>query len=231
MHIFTAFIWMIWPLFWYGETYLPALFGPAAPFATEATAVVIPASEAADTPMVLARLGERIQAGEVFTARMQHRFLDGFTQEEVSSEGQVWVGADSYKIATDTQLISVEGRVSTVLNIQPNQLIISQYTPEEDDFAPSRFLGSYQDRFTVSRVEEEGRFTVVTLVATDPFELITLARITLDTNSLLPHEMYAEDLNENQFFITFEDGALTEAAEDTFRFTWPEAAEIIDLRE
>ena len=227
MNLFTAFVWMIWPLFWYGETYLPAIFPPAAPVMEQAEAP----AEAADTPMVLDRLGERIQAGEVFTARMNHRFLDGFTGEEVSSRGQVWVGADSYKIVTDAQLISVTGRLSTVLNIAQNQLILSNYSPEEDDFAPSRFLGSYQDRFTVSRVEPQGRFTTVTLVATDPFELITLARITLEENSLLPYEMYAEDLNDNRFFITFEEGRLIQGSDRTFRFDWPETAEVIDLRD
>ncbi|MCC5934663.1 MAG: hypothetical protein JJU35_10460 [Balneolales bacterium] len=229
MNITAAFFWMIWPLFWYGETYLPAVYPPV-PSETVANTTA-PQPEAPDTRMVLDRLGERIQAGEVFTAMMQHRFLDGFTGEEVSSRGEVWVGADSYKIVTDAQLISVSGRVSTVLNIAQNQLIISNYQPEEDDFAPSRFLGSYQDRFSVNRIDPQGRFTVVTLQATDPFELITLARITLEENSLLPHQMFAEDLNDNQFFITFEDGRLLPGEDGIFGFDWPDDAEIIDLRE
>lgn len=186
----------------------------------------------ADTVTVLDRISTKLQQGEVFHALMQHKFVDGFTGDEVLTEGEVWVAADGYKIITDAQHISVQDDVSTVYNLREEKVIISTYYPEDDDFAPSRLLGSYSDRFNITGVEtpEEGYKRII-LESTDPFEVITNARLLIDASSLLPVGMFAEDQTSNTYETSFSQGRYTTVSEVDFGLDWPEQAEIIDLRE
>ncbi len=181
---------------------------------------------------VLDQISRRISEGYVYNANMSHRFTDGFTMEETQTSGEVWVGTDQYKVRTSDQLISVNGRVSTVYNTRQKKVIISNYFPEEDDFAPSRLIGSYQDRFEISSIEDRpGGISRVHLQSIDPFEIITVASLDIDPAG--PHllEMYAEDQTDNIYEISFTNGNFQPLAENMFNISWPDTAEVIDLRE
>lgn len=180
----------------------------------------------------LDRLSQKIKEGYVFTAEMTHRFTDGFTKEEVESSGSVWVGAEQYKILTEEQHIAVRNDVSTVFNVRQNRVILSPYYPEDDDFAPSRFIGSYSERFEVVRIDDSNLpYTRIHLRATDPFEMITTAILDINPHTLILSRMTAEDQTDNVFEIEFHSGMLQKGDADMFRLTWPERAEIIDLRD
>jgi hypothetical protein len=201
-------------------------------FPAQAYAISSDEEAGTDSMTVLDRISARLQQGDVFHAQMQHQFVDGFTGDEVLTEGEVWVASDGYKIITDAQHISVQDDVSTVYNMREQKVIISTYYPEDDDFAPSRLLGSYSDRFSITGVEtpEEGYKRII-LESTDPFEVITTARLLIDESSLLPVGMFAEDQTSNTYETMFSQGRYTTESEVDFSLDWPEQAEIIDLRE
>lgn len=181
---------------------------------------------------VLERISRRLQGGEVFQAQMQHHFRDSFTGDEVTTDGRVWVSADGYKIITELQHISVQGDVSTVFNLAEGKVIISTYYPEDDDFAPSRLLGSYDDRFELVSVETPERgMREVRLASADPFEVITSARLLIAQSEALPKAMFAEDQTGNTYETRFDDGQFLPAGEVEFRLEWPKDAEVIDLRD
>lgn len=180
----------------------------------------------------LNRISTRLARGDVFHAEMQHHFVDGFTSEEVTTDGEVWVAENGYKIITSVQHISVQGEVSRVYNLAENKVIISTYYPEDDDFAPSRLLGSYEDRFTITGVETPERgLRRVTLSSSDPFEVITSAHLLIEESSALPQGMTAEDQTGNAYETRFSNGQFITAEEVDFSLQWPDDAEIIDLRE
>ncbi len=181
---------------------------------------------------VLEQFSGLITGGMVFRAEMEHRFLDGFTGDETTTTGRVWVGFEQYKVMTRDQHISVNGNTSRVFNLRQDKVIISNYYPEEDDFAPSRLLGSYTDRFDIVRTQTlDNGLTRITLEAIDPFEIITKAELDINPDNLLLVRMFAEDQTDNSFYIDFSDGELLEKTEDVFAIDWPEEAEVIDLRE
>jgi len=213
-------------------TLLSLLLGTVSFASGDETRPGIHPAAGSDTENVLDRISERISSGYVYHAMMSHRFIDGFTEEEMESQGEVWVGTDRYKVVTEDQLISVVGDVSTVYNLRQKKVIISNYYPEEDDFAPSRFIGAYDDRFEIKQIEDRsGGITRIHLESIDPFEVITVARLDIDPSGPYLLQMYAEDQTDNIYEISFSDGRYEQYDEEAFAISWPDDAEVIDLRE
>lgn len=197
---------------------------------------VLPRTAAADTNTdgneILDRLSIKIQAGEIFEADMTHEFIDSFTQDTVYTRGKIWVGENKYKVSTLNQEITVDGETSIVFNRDQNKVIISNYYPEDDDFAPSRFLGGFSSAFSVSdcKTGDDGLVTIV-LEAVDVFEIITRAELKIYEPALLPVEINAVDQSENIYNTQFTSGKFLTADDAYFEVFWPEDAEVVDLRE
>ena len=176
----------------------------------------------------ITELRARFDSGDAFTAFMSHEYVDSFTSDTVVTTGTIWIGTVSYKVVTDQQLVTVNGSVSQVYNRPQNKLIISYYDPEEDDFAPSRFLAGTQERYVVQ--EEDGDDdTIITLTSDDPFEMFRMVRIYLTENGI-PWLITGVDQTDNEFSTRFESGVFIPATEDLFDISWPGSAEIVDLR-
>jgi hypothetical protein len=189
----------------------------------------VPGSEAAvqDTGKIT-ELRQRFDNGDAFTAFMTHEYVDSFTSDTVVTTGTIWIGTDSYKVVTDQQLVTVDGSVSKVYNRPQNKLIISFYDPEEDDFAPSRFLAGTQDRYLVHEAADKDG-AVITLSSDDPFEMFREVRIHLNRNGI-PWLISGIDQTDNEFSTWFESGVFIPATEDLFDISWPGSAEVVDLR-
>jgi outer membrane lipoprotein-sorting protein len=181
---------------------------------------------------ILNDISLKFQDGYIFEADMSHEFVDAFTQDTVYTRGKIWIGKNKYKIITINQEISVDGFVSTVYNRDQNKVIISNYYPEEDDFAPSRFLGNVTDSFTIieDKPKSDG-FRSIILRANDMFEMITEATIVIFEQDLLPVQIFAEDQSDNKYSTRFNSGRFIQYDNAFFKVNWPSTAEIIDLRE
>jgi hypothetical protein len=176
----------------------------------------------------ITELRARFDSGDAFTAFMTHEYVDSFTSDTVVTTGTIWIGTVSYKVVTDQQLVTVDGSVSKVYNRPQNKLIISYYDPEEDDFAPSRFLAGTQERYVVQETDGEDD-TIITLTSDDPFEMFRMVRIYL-SDSGIPWLITGIDQTDNEFSTRFENGVFIPATEDLFDISWPVSAEIVDLR-
>lgn len=185
-----------------------------------------------DVTSPLEQLRQKFKDGYIFEAEMMHEFTDSFTGEVTKARGTIRIGTDRYKIITPGQQISVDGRISTVFNEAQNKVIISNYFPEDDDFAPSRFLGQSDSGFIVREVvaDENGQISFI-LVSEDVFEIITEAKVVLDSESLIPLEISAVDQSANNYFTTFKEGAFIPFDNGLFTLSWPASADIIDLRD
>ncbi|MFU8859914.1 MAG: LolA family protein [Cyclonatronaceae bacterium] len=176
----------------------------------------------------ITELRERFSNGNAFTAFMTHEYVDSFTSDTVITTGTIWIGTDSYKVITDQQRVTVDGSISKVYNRPQNKLIISFYDPEEDEFAPSRFLTGAQDRYIMEETDfADG--TVITLTSDDPFEMFREVRIHLNEKGI-PRLITGIDQTGNEFSTFFESGVFIQATGDLFKITWPDNAEVVDLR-
>lgn len=173
-------------------------------------------------------LKKRFANGGVFRAEMTHTYVDAFTGDTTLTYGSIWLARDGYKVETADQIIVVHKGVSRVHNRKQKKLILSLYDPEEDDFAPSRFLGGTEVRYRASESRVEGR-TRIDLTFTDPFDLLRSARIELGSNGL-PASIEALDQADNRMRTRFEFGRFIADSAGVFRIPVPSGTEIVDLR-
>lgn len=190
---------------------------------------VIQTSAKGDTP-VLAALKKRFNEGIMYRADLSHQFKDSYTNETTSSYGSIWFTRDSYKIDTPDQIIIVNNLVSTVLNKKQNRVIYSNYNPEEDDFAPSRYFAGDPGNYVSKEVGNSDGSTTITLVINDPFEQFkeVVIRVSIDG---MPVQIDAIDQMENSIRTTFRFGRFERPSPALFAFQPPVGAEIVDMRE
>lgn len=174
-------------------------------------------------------LTQKFENGRVFHADFTHTYIDSYTGNTSSQNGKIWIGKESYKIVSPSQLVAVNGVISRVYDNERNRLIISEYVPEEDDFAPSRFLNGADSTYTIEQQQKVGNKYVIKLSSDDPFALFREVEITLNDEGI-PEKIFVIDTADNEITTTFSGGAFINRQPDMFDITYPENAEIIDMR-
>lgn len=178
---------------------------------------------------VFEELKTRFQEGVVFKAEFEHAYTDAYTGDVSSSEGMIWIDQNGYKLESDDKVIVVDGELSQVYEAFRNRLIISEYDPEEDDFAPSRMLSGLDDTYSSSQEKLSGGNTLITLVTQDDFA--TFLTVEIEVNAELePLKITAYDFADNVIVTTFQNGRFENRTENTFKLDVPEDAEIVDMR-
>lgn len=176
------------------------------------------------------KLTQRFENGQVFHADFRHHHEDSFTGNTSTEKGEIWIGKNEYKIQSATQRVAVDGKLSRVYDSQRNRLIKSTYVPEEDDFAPSRFLSGVDSTYTIveqQKKREDQYF--IKLKSEDPFAIFQTVEITLGEEGI-PQKVFVRDTADNLITTTFSSGKFIEQQPDMFELTYPASAEIIDMR-
>jgi hypothetical protein len=185
--------------------------------------------QAQDKENPLDQLRERFQEGQIFYASFEHIYYDDYTGDTEKSEGEVWVGNNEYKVKADFQRVLVFEGVSRVYDTNRNRVVVSKYDPQEDDFAPSKFLTGADTLYKVVRQETETDTVRITMHSEDPFTVFKEIEIRLDT-SLQPLSINAVDQADNRVITRFRSGYFLDDGKEVFELNYPEDAEIIDLR-
>lgn len=174
------------------------------------------------------QLKQRFDSGDVFSAKFDHTYTDSYTEEVVSSSGNIWIDKVRYKLESEGQTVVVDGENSRVYDPNRNRVIIDTYYPEDDDFAPSRMLSGIDSTYSVSEEMINGR-TRITLTSNDDFAVFVEVEILLDAQ-LRPLEIRAWDISDNQIVTTFTNGVFQQPEPGLFELSYPDDAEIIDMR-
>ncbi|MEX0608761.1 MAG: outer membrane lipoprotein carrier protein LolA [Balneolaceae bacterium] len=173
-------------------------------------------------------LRSKFDQGLVFEAAFKHEFTDSYTGEVMYSSGNIWIDSVGYRLESEDQLLVVDGEISRVYDSTRNRLIISEYNPEDDDFAPSRMLKGVDETYSISEEPVENG-TKVILNTDDDFAIFLRVEILLDEQQN-PLEITAYDISENIIVTSFKNGSFIEMDEGLYNLNYPEDAEIVDLR-
>lgn len=189
----------------------------------------IPENTSAQSTPKFDSLKSMFEDGYVFNAGFTHQYHDGFTGEQQTSEGEIWIGREQYKIEGENQQMLVDGDISRVYDSLKNRVIISEYIEEEDDFAPSKMLQGVDSTFSVSEQSAENNETLIRMISNDPFSIFAEVSIYLNENGL-PVRIRAVDQVDNELITTFMDGEFEEETAQVFQLSIPDDAEQVDLR-
>ena len=181
-----------------------------------------------DSPSLKA-LKSKFEEHVFYRAELSHQFTDAYTGETTSSYGSIWFSKDMYKIDTPDQLILVRDLTSTVYNKSQNKVIISQYDPEADDFAPSRYFSGNRDTYNSTDIINQDGTKTIKIITDDAFELFTEVEIRLSRDGN-PVQIDAVDQMENTIRTTFRFGRFERIQEGVFSISYPSDAEIVDMR-
>lgn len=176
-------------------------------------------------------LRNQLSMGKVFQASVKHEFFDSYTQEIQRTVGMIWIYKSGYRLEADSRIIVVSDSVSRVYHIEKNQLIISPYSPDDDDFAPSRFIEASDDE-TMWEITEEKKSTAETqllLTSKDDFATFTKIKILLNAE-FGPILVETTDSALNQNKTTFTNAVWAFFSDKITQIEYPESTEIIDLR-
>lgn len=190
---------------------------------TFAAAIPVPAQHPA-----LDELKTRLQEGAVFSAGFSQSYYDSYTGETAASTGRVWIGEHAYKVESDGRELVVDGTTSKVYDRQRNRLVISDYSAEDDDFAPSKLINTGEDEYTVTE-RKSGSHILTVLQTDDEFALFKRVEIKFNSDGI-PISITAYDYSENVTSTQFEQGSFFNNNEQWFQLNYPESAEIVDTR-
>lgn len=177
---------------------------------------------------VFKQLKNRFETGKVFSAQLHHRFVDGYTHDTTNTVGRIWIAIDKYKIILPDRFILVNGVTSKVYNGIKNQVIISNYDPSEDDYAPTRFLAGSNKTYRIKESKTKSGYQIQ-FTSTDPFAIFKTADIDLNM-SLVPLNIRAVDQTGNITLSRFINGRFITPDSKMFTIAYPDSAEVIDLR-
>ena len=189
-------------------------------------AVAVPVK--AQTP-VFNQLKTIFNEGRVFKASYSHVYEDSYTNERITSEGQIWIAEKAYKLESDGQVLIVDGVTSQVYDEYRNRVIISDYVEEDDEFAPSKMLKGVDSTYTVVEKKNQDGTTSITMQTDDDFALYMEVVITVDRNGK-PVTIQAVDFAENKIITSFSKGTFLNPSDNLFVLNYPEDSEIVDTR-
>lgn len=179
--------------------------------------------------IVFNKLKAKFDDGFVFEAVFNHNYYDSYTNESVKSEGHIWIEEQGYKLESDEQIVVVDGETSKVFDRSRNRIIISDYDSEEDDFAPSRMLRGADSTYTVTEEVSKSGNRLIVLETKDEFAAFLKVEIEVSAD-ILPLSIIAYDAADNIITTTFSGGKFIKKEASVFDISYPEGAELIDMR-
>lgn len=178
---------------------------------------------------VFPKLKANFDNEKVFVADFEHVYYDSYTKESLTSEGKIWVSSDKYRLDSENQLLIVDGETSRVYDELRNRVIVSDYSEEDDDFAPSRMLNGVDSTYTITEEKMGNGRTKIIMTTDDDFALYLTVEIIVNSEAI-PISISAYDFSENEIVTTFKNGSFLLKNEDLFLLRYPQNAEIVDTR-
>lgn len=120
---------------------------------------------------VFPKLKANFENEKVFVADFEHVYYDSYTKESLTSQGKIWVSSDKYRLDSENQLLIVDGETSRVYDEVRNRVIVSDYSEEDDDFAPSRMLNGVDSTYTITEEKMDNGRTKIIMKTDDDFAL------------------------------------------------------------
>lgn len=186
---------------------------------------------------ILRRVQEKFEGLETLSVHFESRYIALGSEDVQVDAGRLYIAKGGrFRTETNQQTIVSDGQSVWMYNSLENQVIIRDLESGADDIVtPQKLLYEYPDRYHIQDVVEDmhcglpcDRLVLVPKEETDPARQL---QVWIDRPENLTRKFLLEDLADNITVFEFEAFRLNEnLPEETFRFTPPEGAEVIDMR-
>ncbi len=191
--------------------------------------LVLFSSQVAGQATTFDALKSKFDEGLVFYAEFNSSEFDSYTEETNSYTGKIWIDDTSYKVEGEVETLVIDGKLSRVYNSERNRVIINDYDPMDDSFAPSKLLSGNSEEYTSSEKKLSNRNILITLLTQDEFSDYVKVEIELNKD-LEPVKITAYDFADNIYTTTFSKGKFIKHTPNIFKLIYPEDAETVDMR-
>ena len=174
-------------------------------------------------------LKAKFDEGLVFYAEFNSNEFDSYTEETNRYTGKIWIDDTGYKVEGEAETLVIDGELSRVYNSERNRVIINDYDPMDDSFAPSKLLSGSSEEYTSSEKKLFNGNILITLLTQDEFSDYVKVEIELNKD-LEPVKITAYDFAENIYTTTFSNGKFIKKTPNIFKLIYPEDAETVDMR-
>lgn len=193
------------------------------------------AAIAQDADALVDRLKSTYESVDAIRARFSQRMSSDLIDEEESSAGTIVLQGDRFRVETASQTIVTDGVVTWIYNAPEDQVLINDYVEDETTFSLNEFLFNFDAHYavkTVGREQVDGAWHhTLTLNPRNPDSFFSAVTLWVRDADTLVDRLDVTDMNGSAFTFTLDGIELNpELRPDTFQFTPPESAEVVDLR-
>ncbi|MEM1125326.1 MAG: outer-membrane lipoprotein carrier protein LolA [Bacteroidota bacterium] len=184
---------------------------------------------------VFERLQSTYDAVDVLGATFTQTSTSSYSDAPEVFSGTLLLSGDRYRIETGAQTFVTDGVVTWIYLADQRQVVINDYVEDETAFSLNTFFATYPERYTAGTTEltqlDGEQHYLLTLQPREADAFFRQVRLWMRDRDNLVTRLEVTDVNET--VMTFDLGDITlnpPLSADTFQFTPPEDAELIDLR-
>ncbi len=197
--------------------------------------LVQPPARAQSGQEVLDRIKARYESIDALQASFRQTITSAYDDAGETYEGTLVLQGDRYRVETGAQTIVTDGTVTYIWNAPENQLLINDYVEDETTFSLNDFLFHFDDVYEIASTGKAligGKdHHMLRLRPRNPDAYFREITLLMDDRDSLITRLEVVDMNEVKMVFQLNDITLNPPlGADTFTFSPPEGAEVVDLR-
>ena len=199
-----------------------------------AFSVAVP-SHAQDADEVFDRLKDKYESIEALRAEFSQTMSSSYMDEQATSYGVLVASGDKYRVETEGQTLVTDGEVTWVYMPSQQQVLINDYSEDEQTFSVSEFLFDYEENFELSDVKRTSldgeQHFVLTLEPKKDDAFFTEATLSMRDRDDVVTRLQVVDVNGTTMVFRLTNIQINPKLDSgIFSFTPPKGAEVVDLR-
>lgn len=186
---------------------------------------------------ILRSVQEKFEGLESLSVHFEARYFAPGSEDVQVDAGRLYMATGGrFRTETGQQTIVSDGQSIWMFNSLENQVIIRDIeSGAEDLITPQKLLYEYPERYRIQEVKEQtysgSSCDLLVLIPKEETDPARQLHVWIDQSENLTRKFLLEDWADNVTVFEFEAFRLNEKLpEETFRFTPPEGAEVIDMR-
>lgn len=203
--------------------------------ALAATLAFAEPSYAQDADKVFERLKDKYESIEALRAEFSQTMSSSYMDEEATSHGVLVASGDKYRVETEGQTLVTDGEVTWVYMPSQKQVLINDYSEDEQTFSVNEFLFNYEENFELSDVQKttlDGeQHYVLSLEPKKDDAFFTEATLSMRDRDDVVTRLQVVDVNGTTMIFRLTNIQINPQLDSgVFSFTPPKGAEVVDLR-